>query len=319
MVDTSSAAVDGADGLSPEEAFALLGNDTRVAILRALWEAHEPFSGDDAVSFSELRERVGVRDSGQFNYHLEKLAGRFVERTEEGYELRRRGLKFAYSVVAGTAGGNRTLPPTEVDVACRYCGAPTTVSYEDEHLYHRCTECDGLHAGFGDFPDGTLAVHPFAPAGLSDRTPEEIFAAERTQAKHERAMMVDGVCPECSGPVEPDLRVCEDHDDSEGVCDTCCSLDRIQALYACSICKHAWMLGPKLSVATHPAVVGFYYERGVEFDVADFEESARVDGWERELVAEDPAEVRVTVPFEGDELRLTLNEELDVIDVRERA
>ena len=318
MADSHPADVDDADGLSPDEAFALLGNETRVEIIRALWEAHEPFGGD-AVSFSELHDRVGVRDSGQFNYHLEKLTGHFVERTDEGYELRQRGLTFAYSVVAGTAGGDRTLPPAEVDVPCSFCGAPTTVSYEDEHLYHRCTECDGFHSGFGDFPEGTLSVHPFAPAGLSGRTPEEIFAAERTQAKHERAMMVDGVCPKCSGPVEPDLRICEDHDASDGVCPACCTLDQIQALYACSVCKHAWMLGPKLSVAAHPAVIGFYYERGIEFDVADYEHGARLNEWEKELVSEDPVEIRVTIPVEGDELRLALDEELDVINVRERA
>jgi DNA-binding transcriptional ArsR family regulator len=32
---------------APDEAFALLGDETRIAILRALWEVHEPF-GDDA-------------------------------------------------------------------------------------------------------------------------------------------------------------------------------------------------------------------------------------------------------------------------------
>lgn len=55
--------------LTPEEAFAVLGNEIRVDILRALWEAGEP------LAYSELQERIGVCDSGRFNYHLRKLVG----------------------------------------------------------------------------------------------------------------------------------------------------------------------------------------------------------------------------------------------------
>lgn len=55
-------------GVTPEEAFALLANETRVSALEALWE-----SRGEIVPFSELRRRVGVRDAGQFHYHLSKL------------------------------------------------------------------------------------------------------------------------------------------------------------------------------------------------------------------------------------------------------
>jgi len=48
----------------PEDVFTLLSDDIRVEILQALWEA------DDPVAFSELHGAVGIRDSGQFNYHL---------------------------------------------------------------------------------------------------------------------------------------------------------------------------------------------------------------------------------------------------------
>jgi hypothetical protein len=61
--------------VDPERAFRLLSDETRVGILRGLWEA-----SNDAVSFSELRERVGTPDSGQFNYHLGKLREHFVSK-----------------------------------------------------------------------------------------------------------------------------------------------------------------------------------------------------------------------------------------------
>jgi len=51
------------DAVSPEEAFALLGNDTRVGILQALWDAFESSKGDNDVSYSELFERTPVGES----------------------------------------------------------------------------------------------------------------------------------------------------------------------------------------------------------------------------------------------------------------
>lgn len=65
----------------PEEAYALLANETRIEIVRALGEANT------ALTFSTLKERVGVRDSGGFNYHLQRLRGTFVKREACGYAL----------------------------------------------------------------------------------------------------------------------------------------------------------------------------------------------------------------------------------------
>lgn len=63
------------------EAFDTLADETRLGILRALVRADEP------LRFSDLRERVGVRDSGRFDYHLDRLLGGFVERRDERYAL----------------------------------------------------------------------------------------------------------------------------------------------------------------------------------------------------------------------------------------
>ncbi|WP_135826007.1 winged helix-turn-helix domain-containing protein [Halorussus ruber] len=63
------------------DALEVLGNEIRVSILRELAEADGP------LSFTELRERSGVRDTGKFNYHLKKLCSYFVREAEGGYEL----------------------------------------------------------------------------------------------------------------------------------------------------------------------------------------------------------------------------------------
>lgn len=85
----------GGPTLPPDDAFSVLGNETRMEIIQELADA------SDRLPFSELRDRVGVSDSGQFNYHLDKLVGHFVEDTEDGYGLRRAGERVIEAVVSG--------------------------------------------------------------------------------------------------------------------------------------------------------------------------------------------------------------------------
>jgi len=86
--DSRNPAADGQSGdprverRSPKQVFSLLGTETRIGILYALAE-----SPDESVPFAVLRDRVGTRDSGQFNSHPGKLADHVVRRTEDGYEL----------------------------------------------------------------------------------------------------------------------------------------------------------------------------------------------------------------------------------------
>lgn len=65
----------------PTEPLEVLGNELRMDVLRTLADADEP------LTFTELREAVGVRDTGRFNYHLTRLCRYFVRETTDGYEL----------------------------------------------------------------------------------------------------------------------------------------------------------------------------------------------------------------------------------------
>lgn len=67
------------------EPLEILGNEVRIRILRALADAGEP------LTFTELREATGVRDTGRFNYHLTKLCEYFVRELSDGYELSHAG------------------------------------------------------------------------------------------------------------------------------------------------------------------------------------------------------------------------------------
>jgi len=132
-----------------------------------------------------------VSDSGRFNYHLDRLEGRFVPRVENGYALRRSGRQLVRTVVAGTGIEEPTLEPTEIEADCPFRGAPLAVTYEDEWLYEICTECPGAYEGGGTVPDGYLAGAALAPAGPTDRTPAEAWAA-LTRAYQDTRTLVEG-------------------------------------------------------------------------------------------------------------------------------
>lgn len=320
--DSPLAGAAGAAGPHTTEAFQLLANETRLAILLALWEAKDPPSDDEAVPFSDLYDSIDIDDSGNFNYHLEKLEGHFVRSTEDGYQLEPAGSKVVRAVIAGTGISEPSLEPTEIDMACPLCGATTEITYEGDRLFQVCTECEGNIEASGKYPAGTLYSWRLDPAALSDRDPEDVYLTTSLGLKQRIVGMVDGVCPACSGPVESRLDVCDDHEVGDDTCQNCGRRYRIEAVFYCTVCKN-WSGGPRGTiVAQHPAVVSFYFDHGIEYQYdPDFGMMQRalelVQGHEERLVSESPVRVQVTIRHEGDELRLTLDEEMSVVEVEE--
>lgn len=125
--------------LAPDEAFAVLGNETHLQILQTLGEA------DSLLSFSALRDRVEMRDRGQFNYHLDKLAGHFVRKTANGYTLRQAVTRVVEAILTGAVTDAPVLEPTQIDESCPHCGAPVEVYFREEFVGLRCTECAGTY------------------------------------------------------------------------------------------------------------------------------------------------------------------------------
>lgn len=88
-------------------------------------------------------------------------------------------------------------------------------------------------------------------------------------------------------------------------------------------CKQHHQASPWWLIINRPAVVAFYYDRGIplQFDEGvEFQpriESHIQPDLDQELVSEEPLQVRVTIQRDGDRLQLTLGVELDVIDVCE--
>lgn len=311
----------GAAGPDATEAFSLLANETRLAILLALWERQEPGIQDNTISFSNLYRSVDYDNPGNFSYHLEKLEGPFIRKVDDqGYELRRTGMQLVQTVLAGAGVEDTRLESAEIDRDCYLCGAPTAVAYEDGRLYQHCTECEGIMSDDGT-PDGFLNGMRLDPAGLVDRSPPELFAAAAVAAYRHMRTMLEGLCSACSGRIDASLDICAEHD-SAGRCDSCGRRDGIWAEFRCRVCKDFHATTPDMLAMFHPAVISFYDDQGtsVQFHADEFESVERVvdlvtDHHQMALESTDPPRATVTVDYDGEQVALTYDETVSVVNV----
>ncbi|NHN40660.1 helix-turn-helix transcriptional regulator [Halorubellus sp. JP-L1] len=279
---------------SPEETFALLGDDTRIAILRAMGEAPE-----DALSFSALRERVGTEDSGQFNYHLRKLVGSFVRKAADGYELTYAGRQIVGAMHAGTYTANATVDSLPVDGACPFCGAAIEASYADETVSTSCTSCGEWFNEFS-FPPGSL--DQFDGAALP-------LAFDRWML-HVVDGVLAGFCHTCAGRMTGRVVV----GDAE---DGAFAGQPAHLEFACGRCGDRVRTGGATPVTMHPAVEGFLYEHGL-----DVHRQPSWAVWQDvpvpsvDVVSHDPPRLRVVVAHEGERVVATVESDATVSDLR---
>ena len=300
-----------ATGITPDRAFGLLGNATRLGILRALWEAQEPFA-DAGLTFSELRHRAGVEDSGQFNYHLEQLVGRFVTHEGDTYRLSFAGETVVRAVIAGTVTSDLSADPVEVDADCMYCGAPVTVQYRGGFVYVACTSCDGSVKS--ELVPGGLVGFELPPAGFADRSPQAVLEATLGYELPRYDARIEGVCPDCGGRVDSWLEVCEDHPET-GYCDACRWRDRSRVRWLCRSCRAA-RDGPGYAVAIHhPATSAFLHDHGVELRRGSWAFVSLAGRVTETAVSTDPVRVTYTLDYGGDTLEFEVDADATVVSV----
>lgn len=309
--------------LTPDAAFAVLGNETRMEILQTLADA------DEALSFSELRDRVGVSDSGQFNYHLDKLVGHFLEDTDEGYGLRRAGERIIEAVVSGAVTESPVIEPTVIEWPCPLCEAPVELTYQQEWVALSCTECSGLYGGsivVGEsappeqLEHGYLGGLSLPPAAIQGRSPAEVLRTAWTWDVLERMATSAGICPRCSAPVEQFVDVCDEHDASSGICEECGSQREINHEVTCANCHYHQVGLFPVALNANTDLLEFITAHGYNPITPSADLLREMAGYEEELLSIEPFEARFTWTFDGDALTLTVDDDLNVVDVaRERA
>jgi DNA-binding HxlR family transcriptional regulator len=319
---------DGSDAqpLAPDEAFAALGNGTRMEILRALAGSEGP------LSFSELRERVGMRDSGQFNYHLDTLEGHFVDKTDGTYELRQAGRQVIGAVLSGAITDSPVIEPTPIESACPVCGAETLVAFWEGRVEHYCSECAGYYGRTvpsseqratdtaEDPPEyGYLGSFQLPPAGTEGRSPAELYDAASTWGLLKLIAVASGVCPQCSARLDSGPRICEEHEAADGHCEHCDNRHAVQLEFRCTNCLYGGEAAFVVGLLADGEVLAFLATHGVNpvspSDPAAY--SAAIMNYEEELVSADPFEARFTLALDGDELSIAVGSDLNVVEVTE--
>jgi predicted RNA-binding Zn-ribbon protein involved in translation (DUF1610 family) len=283
--------------LDPADAFSLVGDEVRFRVLLALARA------DDPLAFSTLRERAGVDDSGQFNYHLGKLTGRFVRDTGDGYESTLAADRVVGAVHSGGLTDTIDADPVSLHADCPSCGAALDLSFDAGRAVVACDDC-----GY------TVLNVDLPPVVLADTDRESWPAAVDRWTEQRLATLDNGFCLHCSAPVDTDV-LHVGHPDAPAWVD---GHDHGAAVaFACPRCENDWLLSAAPVVLRRPPVVAFYHDHGLTGDQPYWHDDRAADATSR-VVDRDPLRVAVAFTCDGDTLTVTVDADLAVVDT-ERA
>lgn len=268
--------------------FELVTEEARASILGTLARQQAEHPHDPAMTFADLREAAGIRDSGNFNYHLDKLQPGYVGQTDEGYALTYAGLSLVGTLRAGV-GAETTRGPVALDATCGLCGTELAASYEDGLLSVTC-ENDHLYPRDG-----------LPPNAVAGRTLEEAVALQTRRTQHYCELVREGVCPDCFGDVEREHRVLDAPQASHVIVATC---------EGCGMVSGSPM---GMYLLREPAVVAFYHDHAVDVTGTPFWalEMPIVDPTVR---SEDPLRLSLSVERDGERLTLTVDEHAQLLD-----
>ncbi len=270
-----------------------VGDETRIEIIMALIEHRRGHPRDPGLTFSELHDHVDVRDSGRFNYHLDKLRGRFVQQEDEIYTLTYAGRKLAVALLAGTYRRGVEKGPVEYGTCPRStCTETLYATYSDGYV--RLT-CDADHLAFQT---------GFPPSAAVEHSMEDLVGIALRTTYNDAVLIRDGICSDCYGSVERQL-ITETEDETEmyvleGICERCGRRNSAAAGF--------WIL-------THPATVSFLHDHGLDIiDVDPWNLQFVIDASQHMCVSTDPLRVRVEVALDDDELHVILDDHGTVVD-----
>ncbi len=243
----------------PAELLKLFGNDTRRRILQTLWE-HLNINdyatrGQIGLSFAELRERAGVSDSGNFNYHIGRLTGKLVEKQDGEYVLTPLGYNLMRCIQELRSFSYEAQPEQRVDTPCPFCGGDLVAEYRRELVRVRCCDCGGLS-------DGELMSTRIRATATDLGMRQLLNRAVLVICSRLRKSRY-GVCWNCLNTLERGLVVCGNHQRrEEGVCAECLTRHRVRTRVECRNCTTSDNR-PLLEYAvTHPVTMALFHRRG---------------------------------------------------------
>lgn len=270
-------------------AFSVLSDDARIEILLSLLQS-------EAISFAQLQRATGIEDSGRFNYHLGKLVGLFVVKSDEGYRLSSLGAKVV-DLLLDARFGSSSPPPIDEATAtdCPNCGESLHVYYENGDMRLACPSCDAV-VQYGFFP----------PRGRTSRDVGGTLDAYSQQVWRDVTLAHRGVCPHCSGRMRTEIEV-----DPEWAVD-------YAATSRCLDCETTYSSPVGLRLLADRDVVAFLADHGESIDERRFWEFDFVLDDGVAVVSKSPPRYRLTISRERERLEVTLDGTCHVVETARR-
>lgn len=279
-----------------------LGHEIRTEILHQLVEYERIHRGPIGLSFTELRQRVGVEDPSKFNYHLKQLRGPFIEKVDEEYRLNNAGRHVVSAIHSGAFTLSTRRHTTEIDIGCPKCESPLSATYESESFTVDCPT------------HGKIGRLPLPPSIVLNRPVTQLFHAAAACGDRYLKAVRDGICPICWDKIEMTVPVRETPDFSEASAYACIE-DRRLARFSCTGCWMTMYAPIGACVVQHPAVVTFFFNIGVNLSEKSIFEIDFI--WSDDTAIQcsnNPKQIKVDINRGGEQLHLVLDYRTNVVD-----
>ncbi|MFW6448095.1 MAG: DUF7351 domain-containing protein [Halobacteriota archaeon] len=285
------------EDVDPEAAFKRLGHQHRLATLLALDEA-------SALTFSDLRERVGADDPGGFNYHLRQLDGLFVEQVEGAYELTPAGRRVVAALHSGAFTSDFVDQTIDTDHRCLRCDGTLQVHLERKGMSVSCRSCE-LRYNHVEIP----------PRAVVDHDRGELFDLVERWVKQWITTAEYGVCPRCDGRMGRRVLRADDPDDWGGAIPGWVQDLPVSVVlrYQCERCGETRFGHAAAVAALHPIVAAFHHEHGIDVRRIPLPDLEWLSLGSATVASTDPLRIEVVAEVAGDALRVTFDRDFELV------
>ncbi|MFB6205052.1 MAG: ArsR family transcriptional regulator [Haloglomus sp.] len=314
------------------DAFAALGSETRMGIVRTLFAAEREAGRPVTRSFAALFEESDEETTAGFAYHLRQLPDTYLRKVEAsdrdasdgagdeaGYRLTAAGRRAARAIAAGTLTESADRDPVDLAAPCPFCAERTLLaSGDDTVLTVACDACDRE----------VLAL-PFPPAGYRAHDDGALPDAVDSYYRGRISTMCDGTCPECGGGVETAAELVDSNDDGDRTDGSTtgssptgddaaddghraeAKVPVARARLSCTACGYRLRCPVALTVLDEPAIVAAFHAAGVDLGTRPLWNIG--PEWRERVVSTDPLAVRVTARVGDSELACYVGRDLTVV------
>ncbi|ERG89385.1 MAG: hypothetical protein J07HX5_01543, partial [halophilic archaeon J07HX5] len=168
-------------------------------------------------------------------------------------------------------------------------------------------------------PRGYQGRLPVPPAGITNRSPTEVYRTAFTWTSLELMSVASNICPRCAATVTTELNVCETHDATDGPCSSCGTTYAVRLVAACTNCIYSAGCAAAWGVVSTTELLTFLFEHDLNpvAPGAARRLDAVINEYGEQIHSTDPFRAEFSFSIDGDQLTLAVDETLAVVDTVE--